>query len=242
MTIKEMHYDFNVKLDKVGNLSKDSFNRAEIDWLLNEAQEVFVKTRMGLNNPKREGFEMTQKRIDDLSSIVVKYPEQPAITPTLDSGVYEIELDTLTQPYMFLIRAVADVKDDNDCEKSVTLKFVQHDDLSDALEDPFSSPANNLNDIPYNIGRSSDGLGSSLYIYPGSNDVQRVRLEYIKRPKRIYFGDYTYIDGSTTVETSSELPDHTHSEIVDLAVKIAAEIIEHPNYVQLKNSKLLTNE
>ena len=45
MDVKSMHYDFKLKMDRVDTLSNPDFNIAEIDWLLNEAQLVFVKNR-----------------------------------------------------------------------------------------------------------------------------------------------------------------------------------------------------
>jgi len=47
-----------------------------------------------------QSFETTQKRNDDLSSLVVKYPDQPEIAPIkLDNSVYEIPLKDLTYNY-----------------------------------------------------------------------------------------------------------------------------------------------
>ena len=62
MTIKEMTYDFKIKLDKVDSLSKKNFLPNEIDWILNEAIALFVKQRYGQNNSKRAGFESVQKK------------------------------------------------------------------------------------------------------------------------------------------------------------------------------------
>ena len=61
MTINEMHYDFKVKIDKVDSMSKKNFLPNEIDWIINEAIQIFVKQRYGQNNLKRAGFESIQK-------------------------------------------------------------------------------------------------------------------------------------------------------------------------------------
>ena len=182
MNIKAMHYDFDIKIDKVDNLSKSDFNVAEKDWLLNEAQLVIIKNRYGIRNNDRIGFEGNQKRIDDLSSLVIKFPNQPIITPIEhNNGTLEIDLASLAFPYLFLIRSFAQV---DGCSTGVSLRFIQHDDLNYLLEDPFNSPS--VLEIPYNLGRSSNTVGgTSIYIYPGNVVVTGVYLEYIKFPNRI---------------------------------------------------------
>lgn len=233
-----MHYDFDLKIDKVDSLSKSDFNVAEKDWLLNEAQLVLIKTRYGIRNNDQLGFEGNQKRVDDLSSLVVKHPLQPALTPlTLSNGVLEVRLSDLVHPYLFLIRAYASAQDCNDL---ITLKFIQHDDLNYLLDDPFNQPSKL--EVPYNFGRSSADTGSSIYIYPGSVNITQVYFDYLKFPQRVNLGNYTFIDGTVVPQTDSELPEHLHNEIVDVAVQIASGIIEHPQYVQLKTQKLFTNE
>jgi hypothetical protein len=230
-----MHYDFRLKMDRVDTLTNPDFNIAEIDWLLNEAQLVFVKNRFGTNNTKHQGFEVTQKRIDDLSTLHVKFPEQTALTLTLDEGIYEATLSSLKYNMLFFLRANVDVILTG-CTKKVPLKFVQSDDLSECLKDPFN--ASSLDYIVYNVGRSSTSTGTSIYLYPGGYTLGGFYPEYIKYPTRISYGGYTYIDGTLLTSANCELPEQTHSEIVDLAVLLAAVNVENPEYVSLKNLKI----
>ena len=94
MTIQESHYQFKLNMDRIDTFSSADFTKSEIDWLLNEASLIFVKRRFSADhNTKRKGFENSQIRIDDLSTLVIKYPLQPALTPALlDTGVYEVDL------------------------------------------------------------------------------------------------------------------------------------------------------
>ena len=103
-TIEEMHYDFRLKCDRIDSLSQQDFNPAEIDWFLNEAQELLVKSKYSINNAYRAGLEHTQKRIDDLSSILIKHPEQPDLVPVSLGDVAELELSRLKYPYLHLVR------------------------------------------------------------------------------------------------------------------------------------------
>lgn len=240
MDIASFHYQFKLSKDRIDSLSKQDFNKAEIDWLLNEAQLILVKTRFNGNNPKRTGFENTQKRIDDLSTLVIKYPLQPAIVPTDLSGIYEVSLADLEYTYLHYVSGKVDIQVDTDCVKQAPLKFFQHDDYINALRDPFNSPS--LEFIPFNFGRSSSGSGTSIYIYPNDFTVTNVYLEYLKYPQRMSYGNYTFIDGVVYPPTTSELPEHLHQEIVDVACQIAALNIESPEYIQLKTQKVFLSE
>ena len=239
MTILELHYDFLLKIDKVASFSREDFNDAEIDWLLNEAQIVFVKQRYGGTNSKRTGFEMSQKRVDDLAQLHI--PNEP-ITPVADStGVYEVDLCNLSHTYWFLTRAYANVSAPG-CEYTATLKAAQTDDLNDILDDPFNKPYKK--EIPYNMGRASSySACTSIYMYPPVDDtIKTVSLSYIKEPNKVSLGTYIYIDGVQYPATTFETAPHTHPEIVDIATQIASGIIEHPNYAQLKDKKVFTQE
>lgn len=238
VTVRDQHFDFKLKSDKVDSLTNFDFNTAEIDWMLNEAQSQLLKKKYGVHNSYRTGFEGNQKRIDDLKTLLVKFPEQPDIVPTLiEDGIYEINLSDLVHPYLFFIRAQAYIDGCN----WISLRHIQHDDLNEILSDPFNGPDNNS--LPFNFGRSSDSSGqSSIYIYPGIHNVDHVRFEYLKEPARIHFGGYTYIDGNTYPPQDSELPVHVRSEIVDEAVAIALGYVEDSNKYQIALNKAMMNE
>jgi len=243
MTVREMHYDFDLKIDKVAGLSKEDFNRAERDWLLNEAVNVLTKKKYGINNNQRSGFESNQKRISDLQSLHIKYPLQAGIQPSqvdTSENIFEISLDDLEYDYWFLTRAWTKIVK-ADCAVNSPLRQIQNDDLSYALDDPFNKSTDE--GVIVNFGRSSDGTGESLYLYPDTGQsLGKVYIEYIKKPAKISFGGYEYIDGTTYPSQDCDLPEMVHTEIVDLAVQIASGIIENPQYVQLKTQKLFNNE
>lgn len=239
MTPREVHYAFKLGMDRVDSASSEDFNVAEIDFIVNQAQLLFIKQRYDkLSNRKQLGFEASQKRIDDLASIHVQYPLQAALTPTLLDGVYELPLSSLTYPYLFLTSSTA-VVTDSSCDYEVPLKATQTDDLSEVLRDPFNSPS--LDFVPYNLGRS-ESAGVSMFIYPGNLAVKKVKVSYITNPPRFSIGNYTYEDGSPSNYQPLVTPEQTHQEIVDLACQIASYNIESPEYIQLKNQKILIQE
>jgi len=241
MTITEAHFDFKIKQNRVDSLSNVDYNPAQIDWLLNEAQLMFIKQRFGLTNNKRKGFDNTQKRIDDLSTIVIKYPAQPKLEPILiEPGVYELPLNRLSYPYLFLVSSKAEAELES-CELDIPLRFIQHDDLSSALRDPFNSPSSEW--LPYNIGRSTlDNATSSIFIYAGDIVIRYIYTEYLKIPLKVSLGNYTYIDGTTLLPQTFETPEQTHSEIVDIAVNLAHMYANNAELTQLSSQKFLINE
>lgn len=240
-SVKELHYQFKLNMDRVDSLSNPDFNIAEIDWLLNEAQLIFVKQRMNPSpNSRNKGFEQSQKRIDDLGNLVIKYPLQPGIAPANPaSGIYEVPLQNLAFQYMYLVSAWVEATVSEGCTKKIPLKFMQHDDYVLALKDPFNMAGEEF--IPYNIGRASSGTSEALYIY-SPFPVTSVFIEYIKYPKRVSYGIYTYIDGVTYPEQTLETPPATHSEIVDIACVLAGLNTQNPEYIQLRQTKVLIQE
>lgn len=77
-----MHRAFRLGLDKLDGVNYPNFRPEEIDVLLNQAQNRYVKQRYGINNIKRQSFEETQKRTEDLKELV----RQSVIIPTANSG------------------------------------------------------------------------------------------------------------------------------------------------------------
>jgi hypothetical protein len=232
MQIAEMHYQFKVKVDKVDSLKNRNFLPAEIDWLLNEAIDIFVEQRYKPDSTG-VGFEVDQTRIDELSTLVIKYPLlQPAITPTLvANGIYKVELSkpTLAYDYRHLIRVSGKM-----AKQGCTTKIfydpmvVQHDDLTSSLTNYHNKPDFQWGIIPMVIGKGNQN--SALYLYTnGDFIIPEVHLEYIKKPDKVSIGGYTYIDGNPSLQTNCDLPEKTHREIVDIAALLAKGDLENPN-------------
>lgn len=217
MTIEELHIDFKIKFDKIDSLQKKDFTDAEIDWLLNEAQEQFLRQHYKPINLSRKGFEANQDRIDMLSTLHVKYAEEGIVTPIkVEESIYEINLSKLKNKYLHLTNLEVDFG----CGYTKT-KHTTNDTFSESLINPF-----NKKEVLYNFGRSSNSLNSSIYIY--KENVAKAKVEYIKQPKKVNSGTYEYFD-TTLTKQSLEFPEFTHPMIVDLAVLEATRIIANNN-------------
>ncbi len=208
-----MHVAFKIGLDKIDSLNYPNFQPSEIDFLLNQSQDRFVKQRYGFNNDKLRPFESDQKRVDDLRMIV-----KNAILsinnydPLLNIDVNANFVD-LPSDYWFLINERATVEY-NDCNSNVSTNIASirpctHDDFSMVIESPFEKPnKNKLIRLFYD--------NSVELIHAPNTTILNYKLRYIKKPRVIDI--FNNID--------CELAEHTHNEIVDGAILIGLETIE----------------
>ena len=68
-----MHIAIRQGVDKINSLQADSLLSEEIDIELNKNMRRFINLKYGKNNIHRKGFEESQKRIDDLSTLIDEY-------------------------------------------------------------------------------------------------------------------------------------------------------------------------
>ena len=69
MTIKEMHYDLKMKLNKVDSQQNENLLIPEMDWVLREAEGLFIKMIAEPRIKSYLGFEMNQRTIDDIRTL-----------------------------------------------------------------------------------------------------------------------------------------------------------------------------
>jgi len=206
MEIARFHIEFSVFLDKRSTSQVPELPPESIDLYLNEAQERFVKTRYGGNNIYRTTAEETQKRTDDLKAIL-KTVELNLSLDSLQEAYYLI----FPEDYMFLARTR--VHSTSPCSMwSKKVKLVQHDDLEILKNDPFNKP------IPEEALAYLEG--DKLMFSSPSLVYDKAQITYYKRPRLMNLGTY----GEDLSEC--ELSEHTHKEIIQIAVDIALENIE----------------
>lgn len=230
MTIKEMHYDFKRKLNKIDSQQYRNFRVPEIDWLLNEAYELFVKMVAQPRNRSYLGFEKNQRTIDDIRVLVVNGEPIDVVDNVL----------TLPDEYLYYIDAEVEMSKDQCPSVEGELKVRQHDDTFE--KSPFDKSSYEWREVN---GVFFEG-GIKLFD-DGTFTNNRVFLSYIKKLQYIHnaesYRNGTYNLPSGVVLTGTvdcELPEQTHREIVDIAVYIASEEIDSPKYQQ-KLQKLTLN-
>ena len=217
-----MHYDFKSKFNKIDSQSYRNLRVPEIDWILNEAQELFVKMVAKPRVKNSLGFETSQRTIDDIRPLVVK-----ATLGLLNGTVY-----TLPSDYCFYLRARA-VLTKGTCRNFPAVVRIQQ--LDDEFEeDPFTASSFEWREV--NGVFNSQGL--QLFT-DGTFSYQSVKMDYIKKLEYIHnaedfrAGGYNLPSGIALTGTNDcILPEGTHREIVDLAVMLASANIQSPDWQQ----------
>jgi hypothetical protein len=234
MTITEMHTAFKRELDKIDSLQYPSFISTEIDYFLNRAIYKFIKTRYSGFNMKGESFEETQKRMDDLRTLVREVTVPCTVTNAakpngyiMTSGFSNAAFTGI--PYWLsvgeevLINITASNTDKRQGVTEITSNTYRF-----YIDNPFSEHI-----LHYNCAKPLRLFYNNTieFITDGQYTVKSAYIRYIKEPTAV----------SLSGNISCELPNHTHGEIVMLAVQSALENIEQPRY-QSYNNETMTME
>jgi hypothetical protein len=232
MTIKEMHYDFKRKFNKVDSQKNRNILVPEIDLYLNEAEEIFVKL---IAEPRKKGslgFETSQRSTEDIRSIVVT----SLIVPNSITGT-----GVLPTTYRYYVAGKATISKGKCLNKKAKLVIIQHDDEAEgSVFDKSSFEWREVNAV-----FNSDGL---KVFTDGTFTVNNVSVTYIRKTNYMHnaedfrVGGYELSPGVALIgSVNCELPDHTHREIVDIAVMLASSEIQTSDY-QVKLNKLNFNQ
>jgi hypothetical protein len=148
-------------VDKINSLQADMLLSEEIDIELNKSLIKFINTRYGKNNVYRKGFEQSQKRIDDLRTLVTETELIATFKEQLNSNVW---VDTVTLPsnYMYLVSQQSKIIKRPNCKKvSFSLQTTTIDDLR-----PFFVIG--LSDFVCN---NNSTIADSIILYEDINDL-----------------------------------------------------------------------
>jgi hypothetical protein len=196
MNITQAHKEFQLFVDKVDTQSLPDFLPHEIDTFIHEAELRIIKQAYGGNNIYKSSFGQTQKRLDDISTLIK--------TQVINFSNNEASLPT---DYMFLDRVTVKVSN-GDVEGYTTPFLCPHDKLNIVLNDPF-----NKSTMAYPIIWQED---NKLFIDTPDFDAIDAKVTYIKYPVRV--------DKKNNV--SSELPEQKQREAIQMAVRIALGVVE----------------
>ena len=127
MNVTEMHIAVQQGVDKINSLQADSLLSEEIDIELNKNMFRFINTKYGRNNIYRKGFEESQKRIDDLRTLVREYEAPVSFKEQLKTNIF---VDTFKLPtdYMYLVNQMSRLYINN-C-KAMTFSLINAPSIS----------------------------------------------------------------------------------------------------------------
>lgn len=211
----------------------------ETEYWLNVGLREYVKTRYTGLNFKRESFEQSQKRIDDLRTLVTKriYTGKDLITDTA-SRYYAI---MPSDYFIFLGDEVKIVPIDGDNEITECWEVDEEGEFIPKLtstieaniENITEKLENSLSEHHMHNGKAKPIkhlYGSVSYLYTdGRYKPVSYQIEYLRRPIRIDIH-------SNPFEEYTNMPMHTHDEIVRYSVKAYLENKRDPrleSYTQL---------
>lgn len=224
MTIENMHIAVKMGLDKTEGLSYPAFETEELDFWLNEAIDRYVKTRYSGLNVKGESFEQSQKRIDDLRTLVT----ETRLVPTTPGGtsdkpnLYLIPVANFPANYMLFLNDEVSITFLNEVTGVSTTTRTS---TTPCTSDTYSHMVND----PYSEHRLHLGTAKPLRMFTakgvelipdGTYTIPYYYMKYLRTPATV-----VYATG-----TDCDLPEHTHREIVLLTVKILIENIESQRY------------
>lgn len=238
LNIEGIHYDIKFKLEEVDSNMSKGLKIPELDWAINEAQEIIIKS---IAQPRRRsdvGFEITQRTIDDIRPLVCSEKMLKGVAKC-DATSF---LRVLPEDYMYHIKSYSQAQK-NTCFRTIRNFVVQQDDLHE--EDSHSVSSFEWEEI--NAEFTKDGL---IVFTDGTFDITGVKINYIRRPQYAHLatkhntsGQYrlpngTLLSGSQDVE----LPPSMHREIGDIAVAILTGIFKEPKYsIMLDKLRMVDN-
>lgn len=247
MIIEEIQWEFKLLYNKINSGDKRSFHANEIDTFINrsidEYAEMFYK---GVNAKGYNiGFEVTQQKIDMLSTLVIGSPEQPMLTSsTVTNGnMYEFKLSDLKYDYLHHVRMYAKIKN---CDGFYNVAIEQTDDLNKVLDSSTRMPSNKWKRVVGQFRKSStESSLSSIYLYTnGLFEIEGLHIEYLKKPQKVALGTYIGIptlndpNPGLVAQSQCDLPETYHHLIVDIAVQEASRVLGDVNSLQLRQERI----
>ena len=228
MTVRDFQIEFERRLQLMDPqlVIQNKLTSDTIFSFLNEAIDKFVKTRYSGLNIKNEGFEQSQKRIDDLRTLVK--------TATYNKGALNKDMEIIDQnngkynvvlpdDYAMLLGDTAGIQpldDYNDpCWKRDEYgeyMVKRNDTIEVTIETIDRQLSNSLSEhrLKYCTARPLRLIqGNDIYLYTDNNyKISEYTITYLIRPEKISSQNLT--------ENYTSLPEHTHIEIVKMAVQL----------------------
>ena len=212
------------------NLTKPT--TSDIEYWLTAGLIKFIKTRYSGINFKAQGFEQTQKRIDDLRTLIKNKKYTEGSINKSDRNSYSVELP---EDYVLLLGDTAGIQPSdeypNECwEKDDLGAYIVKytDTLESTIETLDRQLSNSLSEhkLKYCQARPLKLIqDNNVILYTdGKYKVSEYEITYLAKPSEINSSNITNTE-------YTDLPEHTHMEIVKMAIQIylATKPMQHYN-------------
>lgn len=222
MTYIELQAAFETEIGLIDDVTKKP-KTVDIEYWLNQGLEQFCKTRYSGLNYNRQGFEQNQKRIDDLRTLVTtKEYSENEITNNGDEFII-----TLPKNYLFFLgdkSSIIPIGEDNmKCAKLDAYGNLipqVADTLEATIENIDWQRRNSLSEHRYYhcMARPLRLMqNNEILLYTDNNyKVVSYQLKYLRLPNEINIHN-------NPLAEYTDMPVHTHTEIVKLAARMYIE-------------------
>lgn len=226
----QIEFERRLQLMDPNLVIKDKLSSDTIISFINEAIDKFYKTRYSGVNFKAQGFEQTQKRIDDLRTLIKNKKYTEGSINKSDRNSYSVELP---EDYVLLLGDTAGIQPSNlnECWETnergeYIIKYI--DTLESTIETLDRQLSNSLSEhkLKYCQARPLKLIqDNNVILYTdGKYKVSEYEITYLAKPSKINSSNITNTE-------YTDLPEHTHMEIVKMAIQIylATKPMQHYN-------------
>ena len=226
----QIEFERRLQLMDPNLVIKDKLSSDTIISFINEAIDKFYKTRYSGINFKAQGFEQTQKRIDDLRTLIKNKKYTEGSINKSDRNSYSVELP---EDYVLLLGDTAGIQPSNlnECWETnergeYIIKYT--DTLESTIETLDRQLSNSLSEhkLKYCQARPLKLIqDNNVILYTdGKYKVSEYEITYLAKPSKIDSSNITNLE-------YTDLPEHTHMEIVKMAIQIylATKPMQHYN-------------
>lgn len=238
--IKELLYDIDLKLNKIGSNEHQGIDLENKIIVINDAIINIIKTKFSENNLYKSGLDSFQKRYNDLEGLIVKDKELILKDEGSPLNIWSADLSKLTPEYMLGIPGseyITATKGSCSDRILAVTTLAKHGSIHTILRNSNTRPSFEYQET---VGTIS---GHKWQVYTdGSFKPNKLYLWYIKYPVKVDFPGYDHFDGSASKEVNSELPYYLKEEIVDIAVRNLALSTENQSAVQSSQIRIQTGE
>jgi len=235
ISVDELLYEFELKLNSLARERNQNIFLENKLIYLNNAQMTWIKSKLNQNNIFKVGYEGIRKRIEDLQVLKVN-DSVVTVTKNTNERYLNYYGDLSMTDYMFYVSAYVKATR-KDCEATLGVNLVKEGELETVYYNENHKPSFEWRDTIATLG------DNKLYVYTdGSFTVDEIRLTYLRKPKSIDKQGYVKFDGSNSVDQDCELPEYAKNDIVDLAVKFAAQSTDNQFQVQMAKEREQNNE
>lgn len=217
-----MHIRFRTLFNRINANKNKSFLPQEIDILLNDQMSKFIEVRTTRkSNAKTEGFEDTQKRLDDIRVVLKEGTTLPSASVI---GKEQLQLTSFLKGKAIALPAnYRKLVDDSSntftmCAnyEDVPNRLFSSEIVKNALRDSFHTT--------HALSPISELVGNILRVYENNFTVSAIHITYVYNYPNIAYNTQDCV-----------LPEEAQREIIDMAVAKAKALVDSGDYEKYLN-------